>query len=106
MFPIYPIHRIFPANHGFSTRDEVEASEHTAPLSSDLIATANAKNNALNESLGLEVDVDSTPGEETDGELEPTSFSTLDLEKDALKNASVDSDIEASATNQSKFQVI
>ena len=68
-------------------------------MSPDQIATANAKNNALNESLGLEVDVHPTSGEESDAELEPTSFSTLDLEKIALKNALVDSDIEASATN-------
>ena len=78
----------------FSLRDEVEASEDIAPLSPDQITTAHAKNNALNESLGLEQDVDPTSGEESDGEVEATTFSTLELENIALKNALVDSGIQ------------
>ena len=83
----------------FSLGDEVEASEDIAPLSPEQIATAHAKNNALNESLGLEQDVDPTSGEETDDEVEATTFSTLKLENIALKNALVDSDIQPSSTN-------
>ena len=63
----------------------MEASEDTAPLSPEQIATARTQNNALNESMGLDVDVDPTSGEESDDELEPTSFPTLDLEKIALQ---------------------
>jgi hypothetical protein len=83
----------------FATETEVESSSDTAPLSPEQVANAEAKNALLNESLGIEKDIDPTSGDETDDDEESPSFSALDLERVAIKNALLESDIEQATTN-------
>ena len=82
----------------FATETEVETSSDTAPLSPEQVANAQAKNSLLNQSLGIEKDIDPTSGDETEDDDESVCFSTLDLERVAQKNAELGSDIEESTT--------
>ena len=70
----------------FAAETEVETSSDTAPLSPEQVANAQAKNALLNESLGIEKDIDPTSGDETEDDDESFCFSALDLESVAQKN--------------------
>jgi len=85
----------------FAAETEVETSSDTAPLSPEQVANAQAKNALLNESLGIEKDIDSTSGDETEDDDESFCLSALalDLERVAQKNAELGSDTEESTTN-------